>query len=1159
LAAPKPFLLQQGKAMQLVLIIDESPRSSTGAAKLSRVVHWIRSGQTLVVGRDRQRADVRIETDARMSGAHFQVSCLPTGCRLQDLDSRHGTLINGVRVTETELHGGDRIQAGETTFRVEISGSPAPPNPATAPRAVADPEQPTLKILRKDLVADEAPGDVVSNVAGASAQVGEVVDAEQLAGEAAAGQAAAEDVGETPAHDQRMQIVLQVIEGPWGGGKYPSLDRLMTWIRPGETVTVGRSHTRADMAIHRDREMSGAHFELACDGSYCRLRDLESTNGTYLNGQRVAAAILRDGDEIRAGRTNFVVAVDGGQAVTDEVFERGRVGVTAKRAAGRGAADATYRILNTTPFLFAPLIGRIDYPRHSLTLIVKGTFQLRPGEPATLADDQAYPCGDEPYCGDDSGDGPPRYESDFAFFKPRGDVLLVGHCHAAGGQPVKRLPVELRVGTVGRSLEVCGVRFWQPNGSTVQASEPEPFTKLELRYEHSFGGPGYAANPVGLGHRGEVQVETDAPWPLPRIEDPRQPIQSPGAAAEAAGFGPEGKWYGRRRSQLGTYDLVWQQERWPWFPADFDWQYFNAAPRELQVDGFLRGDERLLLRHLHPIHAEYESRLPGVRVRCFVNPLGREFHEVAMQLDTLWVDADGERLVLVWRGHTTVASEECEDIRHVLILSQPMDEPDWPVADCHVRLLNELTLWEARFNPPPEEPPGEPDEGRSGASDPDVRAAESEEGESDRGFRTELEDLQRRIREAQVAAGVDPAVFDQQVRREQERLFREWGLDGDVSPAELAAKVDAELDRIQRQVRETQAASGNDPRQYAGFGAVPAGTVPAGTLPADGMPPESSPGGPADGGRWTRDRVAAHYAAGGDFVAQDLAGLDLSGMNLANADFRTAILAGCNLAGTSLQAARLDLANLAGASLTGADLRQAILDHADLTGAAMQRASLDQAQAHGTILSAAQLIEASLHRTDASGALLNDADLTAAKLSSALFDQANFIQARLDQADLRLSSLVEAELREVSALRARFDQADLTRVRAGRGDFTEASLQRVQAPDAVWEGACLDAANLSYARLPGANLIKASLERARLHAADLRGARLTKANLRQADLTDVNLFEADLRQADLTGGDVSRSNLYGAEVSQSNWTDTRREATNLKRTKMAGVDGGSGG
>jgi pSer/pThr/pTyr-binding forkhead associated (FHA) protein len=51
------------------------------------------------------------------------------------------------------------------------------------------------------------------------------------------------------------------------------------------------------------------------------LEDLQSRNGTYVNDARVTRALLRDGDEIRAGSTVFQVAICGGMRVTDTQAE----------------------------------------------------------------------------------------------------------------------------------------------------------------------------------------------------------------------------------------------------------------------------------------------------------------------------------------------------------------------------------------------------------------------------------------------------------------------------------------------------------------------------------------------------------------------------------------------------------------------------------------------------------------------------------------------------------------------------------------------------------------------------------------------------------------------------------------------------------------------
>src|SRR5260370_28588407 len=58
--------------------------------------------------------------------------------------------------------------------------------------------------------------------------------------------------------------------------------------------------------------MSGAHFAVECDANRCRLRDLTSRNGTKLNGELVTEAVLKNGDRVYAGRTDFIVRIEAG-------------------------------------------------------------------------------------------------------------------------------------------------------------------------------------------------------------------------------------------------------------------------------------------------------------------------------------------------------------------------------------------------------------------------------------------------------------------------------------------------------------------------------------------------------------------------------------------------------------------------------------------------------------------------------------------------------------------------------------------------------------------------------------------------------------------------------------------------------------------------------
>src|SRR5262249_29914196 len=78
-------------------------------------------------------------------------------------------------------------------------------------------------------------------------------------------------------------------------------------------------------------------------------------------------------------------------------------------------------------------------PVPAAALSAKAVFRLLPGGA------EFWPEGDFALCRDIHVDDDPtkslRYGSDFAPFKPRADVLLVGKAHAPRGTPVSSLPV----------------------------------------------------------------------------------------------------------------------------------------------------------------------------------------------------------------------------------------------------------------------------------------------------------------------------------------------------------------------------------------------------------------------------------------------------------------------------------------------------------------------------------------------------------------------------------------------------------------------------------------------------------------------------------------------------------------------------------------------
>lgn len=104
-----------------------------------------------------------------------------------------------------------------------------------------------------------------------------------------------------------MVVILEAVAGPVLGRRIE--------VRGGSIVRLGRAG-RSDYVIVEDGYLSGLHFSVECDGTQCRIRDLGSSNGTFVNGSRITDQLVREGDSVVAGGSTFRVHVDQLPAVT---------------------------------------------------------------------------------------------------------------------------------------------------------------------------------------------------------------------------------------------------------------------------------------------------------------------------------------------------------------------------------------------------------------------------------------------------------------------------------------------------------------------------------------------------------------------------------------------------------------------------------------------------------------------------------------------------------------------------------------------------------------------------------------------------------------------------------------------------------------------------
>jgi ribosomal protein S27AE len=105
---------------------------------------------------------------------------------------------------------------------------------------------------------------------------------------------AVEDIPDLPTG---VEVTLTITSGP-------ELGRSLALAKA--RAVIGRKG--ADFALH-DPEVSRHHCQLEVRENFVNLKDLDSTNGTFFENERVRAAILQDGAEFRVGSTTIRLSV----------------------------------------------------------------------------------------------------------------------------------------------------------------------------------------------------------------------------------------------------------------------------------------------------------------------------------------------------------------------------------------------------------------------------------------------------------------------------------------------------------------------------------------------------------------------------------------------------------------------------------------------------------------------------------------------------------------------------------------------------------------------------------------------------------------------------------------------------------------------------------
>jgi pSer/pThr/pTyr-binding forkhead associated (FHA) protein len=247
----------------------------------------------------RETSDILL-MDSTVSRRHAQVTVENGSVSVTDLSSTNGTMVDGVRLgpnQPTPLPPGSMVRFGNATLT--LSGGAA----AEATSVIAPPAEVTVQVeaapdVNYDQTLIGVPGEAPSApVAPAATDTG-------------IPEAAAEPVAAAPAPSAVARL------NPTSPGA-PEIE-----IREG-AITVGR-RAGNDVVISNDAYVSGSHARIDCDSSGCYLTDLGSTNGTTVNGVRLAPnakQALMDGDGVSLGQTAYIFEVTLEEAPGTESLE----------------------------------------------------------------------------------------------------------------------------------------------------------------------------------------------------------------------------------------------------------------------------------------------------------------------------------------------------------------------------------------------------------------------------------------------------------------------------------------------------------------------------------------------------------------------------------------------------------------------------------------------------------------------------------------------------------------------------------------------------------------------------------------------------------------------------------------------------------------------
>lgn len=719
---------------------------------------------------------------------------------------------------------------------------------------------------------------------------------------------------------------------------------------------------------------------------------------------------------------------------------------------------------------------------------------------------------------------------DMVLKKQHGTFALAGKAYAQPfGSATEKMAIHAQLGQLEKTLYVFGNRHWEQGLTGWKISEPQPFFEMPVDLEHAFSP---TSTPLQVGS------------PLPNIELPSQLIHSPTDCPTAATFRALAVGAPEKQRWLGRVDEAWQQQHFPWLPIDTDPHWFDGVPADQTQPAYWQGNENWSVTGMNAEQHTVSGTLPALRPRLLVQQLSTDgvnatrISEARLDLDTVWLFPNEQRVLLWYRAAVSVAREDAVDVSALAIFTEYGSSSPSTLEQLEAKWLELEPIQDeaAETLPPP---------AVAALSAEAIAFQESLITDIQNTFNTEISAVNQTLDSMNTQVGIhipqiepvdlsatdvsalnvtstlDTNAFEQQLRHEIDNAIQQ-GID----------QADEALEKLAHQLNL-------DPQEFKNL------------IQAAKNAPNSTP-----------DNIQALLAQAP--ISEELRQSILSQIEQAERQeqsIKKQLDAHTPILNVSFQKGTLNNADFSGAILNGCDFSQAELTGANFTGAQVMHCNFNGAQ-----LTASTWTGADISHSDFSCVVLNNANMTQTTFSMCQFHQSQMqalclSHSTFDQCVLNKAVLRQAELSSVTVMQSQFHQTDLTQVHwpdarvSMQSDFSRALLTLANLQGASLQDSTFTGANFSECNLSDAFIKNCVLDQSHGSFLIAKNASLQDTSLCDIQWRGVNLMRAAFVHCVLTDSDLRNSNLFEVEARTAKINRVFLEGALLTRSVLAKYKG----